>query len=63
MLDGWCLIPGRAEISVFFIPWMKLTIHLHLVPGLRMRGAAPTLCHVPYVMPLNEVQGQLMDVQ
>jgi len=23
-LDGWCLIPGRAEISVCFVAWMKL---------------------------------------
>lgn len=60
MLDGWCLIPGRAEISVCFLSWMKLTAHLRLVLRLRMSVAARTLCPVPYDMPLNEVQGQLL---
>ena len=60
MLDGWRLIPGRAEISMCVLVWMKLTTHLDLVLRLRMSVAAPALCHVPYAMSLNEVQGQLL---
>lgn len=60
MLDGWCLILGRTEIPMCFLARIKLTTHLHLVLRLSVSVAAPTLCRVPYAMPLNEVQGQLL---